>query len=77
MRVYLFALTIFSLLGCVCFAIAREQTFRGPDYSRPSHTACVAYTRDNSAEDDCGYFAGYPIPRAIDDPDDPDDQDNN
>jgi hypothetical protein len=79
MRAYLLASAILLFLGYVCFAVAQDQAFRGPDCAQYLHPDCVTFVRNSTADlvvDDRRY-GGYPTPPAIDDPNDPDSPDDN
>ena len=79
MRAYFLALAILSSLGCICFAIAQGQAYRGPDCTQFLHPDCETFARNNSADlvADNSRYGGYRAPVAIDDPDDPESPDNN
>ncbi len=78
MRAYIFASAILLFLGYVCFAIAQEQVFHGPDCERYLHPDCLTFARNTAADLVVGdrRYGGYPTPPAIDDPSDSDNPDN-
>jgi hypothetical protein len=79
MRAYLFASALLLFLGYVCFAIAQEQAFHGPDCTQYLHPDCATFARNNGSERVVGdrRYGGYPTPPAIDDPNDPNNPDDN
>jgi hypothetical protein len=79
MRAYLLASAILLFLGYVCFAIAQDQAFRGPDCAQYLHPDCATFARNSTADLVVGdrRYGGYPTPPAIDDPNDPDSPDDN